>query len=248
MLVCIAMLNGCALLELEDATYETVQASPHRDTEKARKLNGEATDLIAGGKLERAEQVLQKALVADVTYGPAHNNLGRIYYEQRQLYLAAWEFEYASQLMPQRAEPLNNLGLVYEAIRRFPEAVGYYEDAYARDPRHPELLTNLARARLRTGEESPETERLLTEVALRNDRPEARDWAVEQLQTSHLALAGVGHALFDFGAPVVLHDMPPVDDTDAGLGPMLPILSPADATPTPVDQPPEFPRLEDQSQ
>ena len=40
--------------------------------------------------LAKAQEYLQKALVADVTYGPAHNTLGMLYLKQRRLYLAAW--------------------------------------------------------------------------------------------------------------------------------------------------------------
>jgi hypothetical protein len=38
--------------------------------------------------------------------GPAHNNLGIVYYRQKKYYLAAWEFQYAAKLMaysPSRA-------------------------------------------------------------------------------------------------------------------------------------------------
>jgi hypothetical protein len=31
--------------------------------------------------------------------GPAHNNLGIVYYRRKKYYLAAWEFQYAARLM-----------------------------------------------------------------------------------------------------------------------------------------------------
>jgi hypothetical protein len=32
--------------------------------------------------------------------GPAHNNLGIVYYRQKKYYLAAWEFQHAARLYP----------------------------------------------------------------------------------------------------------------------------------------------------
>ena len=45
--------------------------------------------------MEKAEKLLKQALTADIGYGPAHNNLGKVYYHRQNFYLAAWEFEYA---------------------------------------------------------------------------------------------------------------------------------------------------------
>src|SRR5688572_25552238 len=73
--------------------YQTVGRDLNRDTEFARKQNGKAVELIREGKLDEAEKVLREALAADVLFGPAHNNLGKVYFKQGKLYLAAWEFE-----------------------------------------------------------------------------------------------------------------------------------------------------------
>src|SRR5258706_15322252 len=63
-----------------------------RDTTKAEKLNREAADLIASDAT-KAEQLLREALTADIFFGPAHNNLGVLFLNQRKLYEAASEFE-----------------------------------------------------------------------------------------------------------------------------------------------------------
>ena len=178
-------LSGCALQRQENAPYETIQIEPNRDIELARDLTAQAILEIESGHLSRAEDLLQEALVADVQYGPAHNNLGRIYFEQGQLYLAAWEFEYSSKLMPGRFEPLLNLGIVMESIDRIEDAVHYYNQAYEISPLHAPTISALARARVRSGEKSGELRQLLDDVVLRDDRDEWRTWAQEHLATSY---------------------------------------------------------------
>ena len=85
-----------------------------------RHVRGEKFDFA------HAEKYLRKAPAADVRFGPAHHSLGVLYFWQKKLYLAAWEFEYAARLMPDRYEPLNNLGLVYESVGKFAQAKSYY--------------------------------------------------------------------------------------------------------------------------
>ena len=102
--VVLSLLTGCSVFNHEPARYETISGNPNHDTAEARKQTDAALKLIDKGDCEAAEQKLQKALIADVSFGPAHNNLGHIYFEQGKLYLAAWEFEYATRLPARRAE------------------------------------------------------------------------------------------------------------------------------------------------
>ena len=97
------------------AEYHTLGNDPHRDTDRARSLNDQAAAAIRHGNYAEGEKLLRAALAADVMFGPAHNNLGKIYFAQKNLYLAAWEFTYAAKLMKHQPEPRNNLGLVFEA-------------------------------------------------------------------------------------------------------------------------------------
>ncbi len=109
---------GCAATEKEKTRYETIEAELDADTDKAIALNKKALKFLDEADLERAEEHLQQSLVADVNYGPAHNNLGQVYFQQERYYLAAWEFEYAARLLPENPEPVNNLGLVYDTVGR----------------------------------------------------------------------------------------------------------------------------------
>jgi Tfp pilus assembly protein PilF len=179
--LCFAVLGlcGCASRNAERPLYSTPVPDQNRDTAKAQKLTETAADLLERGDLARAESLLRQALTADVGYGPAHNNLGIVYLRRSQLYMAAWEFEYASRLMPHRPEPRHNLGLVFEQAGRLDEAVRWYEEARDLERDNPLLLGSLVRSRVRRGDSGPELHALLEELVLKADSGEWRTWARE---------------------------------------------------------------------
>ncbi len=175
------MLSGCASRSPSAYRYATPGENQLADTETAKHLNDLAAYAIEAGDLEVAEDLLKEALTADVGFGPAHNNLGKVYLEQGKLYLAAWEFEYASKLMPYRPEPRNNLGLVLESVRKLDEAISQYEAAHRLAPDHPELIGNLVRAKIRRGDEKSVVRELLRDLVLKEDRPDWQAWAEREL-------------------------------------------------------------------
>jgi len=179
--VLLSSMLGCTAWQHAPRDYVTVPADAHRDRDGAVAQTEEAARHMANGKVAKAEQCLQEALIADVSYGPAHNNLGLIFYEQGKYYLAAWEFEFAKGLMSGVASPSNNLGMVYEAVDRLDEAVKYYESAYEMDPRNPEIIGNLARARLKRDEQDPRSRALLADLIMHDTRPNWTTWARERL-------------------------------------------------------------------
>jgi len=85
-----------------------VQEALERDTVRAQELSREAADLVHD-QPARAEELLRQALVADLFYGPAHNNLGVVCLERGDLYASASEFEWARKLMPGHPDPRTNL-------------------------------------------------------------------------------------------------------------------------------------------
>jgi Tfp pilus assembly protein PilF len=176
------LLAGCSSKKPPEApNYQTVGRDPRRDTETARTENAKALAQMDKGDWSKAEDSLKKALAADVMFGPAHNNLGKIYYRQNKLYLAAWEFEYAAKLMPHQAEPKNNMGLVFEAAGKWNEAVENYAQALTIEPENPELIGNAARARIRRGDRGPEVRQLLQKLVMVDTRPQWVTWAKQRL-------------------------------------------------------------------
>lgn len=152
----------------------------HAEGQRAERLTSRALDKLACGHVAKAEELLREAIQVEPSYGPAHNNLGQLLYSRREFYLAAWEFEKAAREMPERAEPLYNLGQIFEETGRLPEAIGYYGQAYGLAPDDPVVLGAYVRARVRLGEMTPEIVALLDELILRETRPEWIDWAEER--------------------------------------------------------------------
>jgi len=156
--------------------YRLVQAERTIDSELARNRTAEGLRRFDAGDLAGAEDLLEQALEADVTYGPAHNNLGRVYHETGRLYRAAWEYQYAIRLMPHHPDPKNNLGLVLESVHRLDESVEQYAAALKLAPDHPEYIGNLVRAKMRRGDSTEEVTPLLHDLVLKDERVEWREW------------------------------------------------------------------------
>ena len=156
---------------------DIIVANGKRDTDRARREHERAFQLIRETKYDEAEKACKRALRADIMFGPAHNNLGLVYYYQNKLYAAAWEFQNAVKLMPYQPVPRNNLGLVFERAGKINSAAEAYGKAHEIQPDNPEYLANLARATVRMGESNVETRKLLEEVILKDERPDWRDWA-----------------------------------------------------------------------
>ncbi len=161
--------------------YQTVGKEPHRDTSVAARETDLAMTLMAKNDYTGAEAALKRALAADVMYGPAHNNLGLVYFEHSQLYLAAWEFQYAVMLMPGQPAAKNNLGLVFETTGKLDQAVDAYDKAMKLEPDNPEFVGNLARARVRRGDADAAVRDLLARVIEIDTRSEWVDWVRERL-------------------------------------------------------------------
>jgi Tfp pilus assembly protein PilF len=236
MVVCTALVaSGCgALRETKTAHYETVQADGQHDTQTAEVEHAKAIDYLYGRKccgacdVCKAEEHLQKSLVADVTYGPAHNTLGMLYLKQRRLYLAAWEFEYANKLMPERFEPLYNLALVYESADKLDRAIEYASMAFSLSPRNSDVLETLIRTRLRNGDPIEEVRPLMKEVLFYETRPAWVCWAKEQLS----------RAPEDSGRKA---PFPPPSPGE--VPPPEPLLKHRSQTPLPQDAPTEPPKV-----
>lgn len=161
--------------------YKTVQDSPTRNSAVAKQESDRASVFLQNMQYDEAEKALKKALSADIAFGRAHNNLGKVYYHQERLYLAAWEFQYAIQLMPNQPEPRNNLGLVFEAVGKLDDAVDAYSRALELEPDNPHLIGNLVRARVRRGDQDESVRTLLSDLIVRETRADWLTWARDTL-------------------------------------------------------------------
>jgi len=160
---------------------EIVRLETGRDVERASRLTQEGVHFMQNGRQSKAKTAFERAVSADETHGPAHNNLGLLSFGQRDLYSAAWSFQRAMEFLPERAEPTNNLGLTYEAAARLDEAIAMYYTAHELDPTNSEYLGNLTRARIRRGDRDDLLRHELQQLLFIDARPEWIDWAEDQL-------------------------------------------------------------------
>jgi len=180
LLVC----SGCLELQMDalSANQRMISTEPLRDTETAQRKNSIGLEHLAKGETDKAITAFEMAIMADVEFGPAHNNLGKAYFKQKILYKAAWSFERARKLIPKNPEPLNNLGLVSERAGELDEAVEYYRQAVKLDPENTSCRANLARAMIVRGDHGNEVRSLLTQIIKEDNRPEWLLWARKQLR------------------------------------------------------------------
>ncbi len=192
-LACVGLLflasTGChRLLKHRSATAIPYTTQPPADgafNERAKHLNSKGLRAFETGHLIKAEELFREALDVDVSFGPAHNNLGQIYLARHQLYLAAWEFEYAASLMPELAEPIINEGLAYETGERLDRAAEFYQLAYNRHPTHPIAIASLVRVRIKQDASADEIGFLLDELIMHDGRQEWVAWAKELRATRY---------------------------------------------------------------
>jgi Flp pilus assembly protein TadD len=183
--ICIAallcLLAGCQQPPAKHVGYQTLPTQEQPNTDKAREFNAKGTTELEKNDLAAAEKIFKEALTQDLFFGPAHNNLGITYFRQKKFYLAAWEFQYAVKLMPNKSEPRNNLGMIFENVGKLDEAAKCYEEALKLDPEDVQVMANLVRLRVRNNQPDERTRQLLGEVILRDTRPEWVSWAREKL-------------------------------------------------------------------
>ena len=154
-------------------------AESARSTVEAERLNREAAELIQK-EPERAEELLRRALTADLFFGPAHNNLGVLHLERGDLYEAAHEFEWARKLLPGHPDPRVNLALALERAGRTGEAFAAYQAALDVAPEYLPALQGAARLCIRERRDEERLPQWLAMIASGGD-PKWADWARAQL-------------------------------------------------------------------
>jgi tetratricopeptide (TPR) repeat protein len=168
-----APIGGCA--SRGTGPY-SAQPQQQRDPVLADRLTRRALEYMESNP-DHAEDLLRRALSADLYHGPAHNNLGVLYLKQGKLYEAAGEFEWARKLMPGHPDPRLNLALTLETAGRTNEAIDTYRTALDAYPGHIPTMQALTRLQLITGRPDDQTPEHLREIALKGDTPQWRDWA-----------------------------------------------------------------------
>lgn len=187
---------GCRSLRRTNEAIVRVESK--RNPARAKRLTLAGIAALHKHEIDHAADQFRKAIEADFTYGPAHNNLGLLHYEQGNLYQAAIAFEQAREFLPGDAAVLYNLGLALESAGQTAEAMDLYYQANAIEPANPNYLGNLVRLRLRMGETDDLLRQQLQELVLIETRPEWQRWADRQLALTLNVALDRGPATPDF--------------------------------------------------
>lgn len=178
----IAALVGCAALKDNE---QIIRVRTARNSAAAARMTLAGVKALHEADIDRAMEKFLAAVDADEDYGPAHNNLGLMHYEQGNLYQAVLAFERAMELMPQDPAVYYNLGLTLETAGKVHEAMDLYWQAVEMDPVNPNFLGNLVRLRVRLGESDPTLVTQLQDLILIETRPKWRRWADRQLALNY---------------------------------------------------------------
>lgn len=171
--------SGCS--SLQNTNKSTVHVESKRNTVRAAKLTTAGIRSLHKQHIDLAAKHFREAVAADFEYGPAHNNLGLMHYEQGNLYQAVMAFEQAREFLPDDPAVVYNLGLALESAGRSAEAMNLYYTANEMDAANPHYLGNLVRLRVRLGEHDELLQQQLRDLVLIEIRPEWRRWADTQL-------------------------------------------------------------------
>lgn len=181
LLLIFAFMPGCSFLKHEPSSLVYMWRNRSTKTVDIDLYFDQAEEAFCDGNYELAECKLTEILTVDPDSLRAHNNLGRLYYDQRKYYLAAKHFSLAQDLSEQPEVQLNHLGLVYEAIGKLDAAADYFIQAIEFDPDCVIYKSHLARVYVRQNRRDSGTENLLLETAEKDDREGWRQWANLQI-------------------------------------------------------------------
>lgn len=177
----VATIGGCSGML---SNHDVIRVDSPNVMSSAPQLTRDGVRAVERGKLGVAETTFKRAIRADETYGPAHNNLGRVYFQRRDLQRAAKAFGWAIDFMPGRPEPMNNLAMVYEAAGKSEDAIELYQAAHEARPDEPEYLANLVRARILRGDQGEQVRSELQTLKFIENRPEWIAWVDRTLALS----------------------------------------------------------------
>ena len=232
------LLSGCSSLQSKNESIVRVESK--RNTARAIRLTHAGIHSLHKQHIDLAAKHFREAVLADPAYGPAHNNLGLMHYEQGNLYQAVMAFEQAREFLPDDPAVVYNLGLALESAGRSDEALDLYYTANAMDVANPNYLGNLVRLRVRLGEHDELLQQQLRDLVLIETRPEWRRWADTQLALTVNDALDRGPATPDLESTVNQTQ----NQRSADLRNKIIDLTPV--RPTSMEQPvPEDPRFDD---
>lgn len=221
-----------------------IRVQTKRNTALANRLTDAGIRALKRQQIDLAAKRFREAVDADYAYGPAHNNLGLMHYEQGNLYQAVLAFEQAREYLPNDPTVVYNLGLALEAGGRTDEALELYYTANAMDEVNPHYLGNLVRLRVRMGEHDDLLIEQLQNLALIETRPDWRRWADTQLALTHNDVLDRGPVTPDIESTVNETSTPERNDLRNKVIDLTPVMPVSMEEPLPIEELPDDPPMD----
>ena len=130
----------------------------------------------AKGEFDEAIEEYKKAIALEPENARVHYGMGKIYYNEKQLYHeAVAEYQQAIALDPRLIDAYLSLGEMYEEKGLYKEAVASYDRVLAMEPKHPGAMYGLALSyeKLDVNKAKQQWERYLELAA---SLPSEKDW------------------------------------------------------------------------
>jgi len=130
----------------------------------------------AKGEFDEAIEEYKKAIALEPENARVHYGMGKIYYNEKQLYHeAVAEYQQAIALDPRLIDGYLSLGEMYEEKGLYKEAVASYDHVLAMEPKHPGAMYGLALSyeKLDVNKAKQQWERYLELAA---SLPSEKDW------------------------------------------------------------------------
>jgi len=139
------------LLTLTLAACSDKNPTEYKPDPTALELNNSAVQALEQHNLDRALELVDKAIAADSRFYSAYTNKGAILKERGRDKEAIAAFRKAISLNPDFADAYVPLGALYEkqgktpyAKKHYAIAVRLYQDAFQKEPDDPRIVANLA--------------------------------------------------------------------------------------------------------
>ena len=130
----------------EVAKVECVKSSPVQKEAWISEVFVEAVHCEEATKIQEAIELYQSILRREPRHAPSAINLGTIYYNQGEFFIAERMYRQAVEADPNYALAFFDLGNVLDELQRLPEAIEAYKTAIRLVPKYADAHYNLALA------------------------------------------------------------------------------------------------------
>ena len=161
--------------------YNAMLSDRKETQDRSMELYEEGMRAYRESEGEDAILYLQRAVKVDPQNARAWMALGVLEYERGNIFKAARAFHRAGRIEPTRYEPHFNLGIIFEAVGYYEQAIEEYEIAIKLSPNEVEVMENLARCYFHNNTNLKRARKLVRNALRYELRPKWRRWLEMQI-------------------------------------------------------------------